>query len=178
MAQDDDTGVDPVSNDGEGSEEDRLAAQRKKRQAKSDRSGGSSMASRAANGQLDDAGDAPEQGEEDDGQFVWEQGRKVTLANIIARGTPVEHHFVFGGRRTRGTGGLMGFDAKPLMIVSGTPGNVVLSPSYDDDGTVVKVAIENHVKAKVVTNADTDEGIGLIAHILDARGYVKSGKAV
>ena len=64
-------------------------------------------------------------GEEDDGQlFVWEQGRKVTLGTLIARGIPVEHAFVFGGKRAKGSGGLMGFDEKPLMIVRGKPGPV------------------------------------------------------
>jgi hypothetical protein len=172
MAKDDETGVDAVSADGAGATDDELEARRKKG------NGGTSMAARAQAGEFDDTGAAPES-EEDDGQgtFVWEQGRKVTLANIIARGTPTEHVFVFGGRRSRGSGGLMGFDAKPLMVVSGMPGPVTLVPTYDDEDKVTKVVVESHVRARNVANADSEEGLLMIAHLLEAHGYVKRDAA-
>lgn len=118
-------------------------------------------------------------GEEDDGQFfVWERGRKVTLGTLIARGTPVEHAFVFGGKRTKGQGGLMGFDEKPLMIVRGKPGPVKIVPTYDsDEEKVTKVTIESHVNAIIVQNADSEDGLALIAHVLDAHGYEKKASA-
>lgn len=180
MAKDDETGVDPVSKDGEGATDDELAARRKAG------NGGGSAKDRAAAAEAEqrlldeeDGKLPPEGGEEDDGQlFVWEQGRKVTLGTLVGRGIPVEHHFVFGGRRVKGSGGLMGFDEQPLMIVRGKPGAVKIVPTYNDDEKVMKVAIENHVEARVIKPADDDEGIALIAHILDAKGYVKSGVAV
>lgn len=174
---DDETGVDPASVDGEGATDDELKARRQKR------NGGGSSATRAEEEQRRlDAEDEPKDGEgvgeEDDGQlFVWEQGRKVTLGTLIARGTPVEHAFVFGGRRTKGGGGLMGFGEKPLMIVRGGVGPVKIVPTYDDDEKVSSVVIEQHVNAKVVHPADSEDGLALIAHVLDAKGYVRSGTA-
>jgi hypothetical protein len=125
-----------------------------------------------------ETGDAPEEGEEDDGQrFVWEQGRKVTLGTLIARSVPVEHHFVFGGRRTKGTGGLMGFDANPIMVVRGKPGPVKIVPTYNDDETVKKVVIESHVIAVVVHNADSADGLALLGDVLAANRYIHTPDA-
>lgn len=182
MAKDDETGIDPVSKDGEGATADELAKRRG--------NGGGSAKDRAAaaqaeqdrldaeDGKLIGDGDAGGASEEDDGQlFVWEQGRKVTLGSLIARNVPVEHHFVFGGRRQKGSGGLMGFDETPLLIVRGKPGKVQIVPTYDEDEKVSKVAIENHVDARIVKPAGSEEGLALIAHILDEKGYVKSGAA-
>jgi len=179
---DTETGITPVAADGEPN----AASLDAKRAAKSN-GGGGSMADRAAaeeQRRLDEedgklpVGDAGAgEGEEDDGQtFVWEQGRKVTLSTLIARGVPIEHHFVFGGKRSKGSGGLMGFDAKPLMIVRGKPSTVKIVPTYKDDETVEKVAIENHVAAVIVQPADSDEGLAMISHILDERGYSRAGK--
>jgi hypothetical protein len=183
MPTDTETGITPVAADGEPN----AASLDAKRAAKGN-GGGGSMADRAAaeeQRRLDEedgklpvgpAGVAGE-GEEDDGQtFVWEQGRKVTLSTLIARGVPIEHHFVFGGKRSKGSGGLMGFDAKPLMIVRGKPSVVKIVPTYKDDETVEKVAIENHVAAVIVMPADSDEGLSMISHILDERGYSRAGK--
>jgi hypothetical protein len=183
MAKDDETGVDPVSKDGEGATEDQLAARRARG---GNGNGGGSAKDRAAAAEAEqrlldeeDGKVPPAGGEEDDGQlFVWEQGRKVTLGTLIGRGIPVEHHFVFGGRRQKGSGGLMGFDETPLLIVRGKPGKVQIVPTYDEDEKVAKVAIENHVDARIVKPAGSDEGLALIAHILDEKGYVKAGVAV
>lgn len=186
MPTDTETGISPVAADGEPN----AAALDAKREAKKNGGGGGgSMADRAAEEQrrLDEedgklsvgaAGDASGDASaaEDELPFVWEQGRKVTLANLIARGVPVEHWFVFGGKRSKGAGGLMGFDAKPLMVVRGKPGPVKIVPTYKDDETVEKVAIENHVAAVIVTPADSDEGMSMIGHILDERGYTRAGK--
>lgn len=109
----------------------------------------------------------------DDGQgmFVWEQGRKVTLATLIARNVKIEHAFVFGGKRSKGAGELMGFDAEPLMIVRGKPGAVKLVPTYDDDEKLEKVVIESHVRAVIVKNADSDEGLALLGAVMERRGW-------
>lgn len=173
--QDPDTGVAPVSTDGGGASDDELAARRG-----GGRGNGGSMAERAAAAQAkldaEDGKGEPDVGEEDDGQmFVWEQGRKVTLGTLIARGISVEHAFVFGGRRSKGSGGLMAFGEKPLMIVRGGVGPVKIVPTYDSDEKIESVVIEQHVVAKIVQPVDSDEGIGMIAHVLEARGYAKSG---
>jgi hypothetical protein len=160
--EDEDTGVKPASKDAEGASDDELAARRR----------GGSTAARGEQAAIEGASGETE-GEEDDGQgiFVWEKGQKVTLTTLIKRGTPIEHAFVFGGKRSKGQGGLMGFDAKPLMVVRGKPGPVKVVPTYDKDENLSKVVIENHVEAVVVANVETDEAIGLIAHVLDAKGW-------
>ena len=124
-----------------------------------------SIAGAAENG----AGEIPaDQGEEDDGQmFVWEQGRKVTLGTLIARGTTVEHAFVFGGKRLKGKGGLMGFDDDALVLVRGRLDKVSLVPTRDDQERVTKVTIETHVAAKTLVNADSDEAKGMLAPIIE-----------
>ena len=109
-------------------------------------------------------------GEEEDGQmFVWEQGRKVTLGTIIARGTTVEHAFVFGGKRLKGKGGLVSFDEDVFLVVRGLVGTTAIVPTRDDQERVTKVTIETHIASKVVVNADSDEAMGLLAGILDKR---------
>lgn len=124
---------------------------------------------RAAAGEVEPE---PDVGVEDDGQmFVWEQGRKVTLSTLTKRGCPIEHAFVFGGRRTKGSGGLMDFGEHPLMIVRGSVGPVKIVPTYDDEEKVSKLTIEQHVNAKIVHNADSEDGLALIAHVLDERGF-------
>lgn len=161
--KDDETGVEPASSDGEGASDDELERRRR----------GGSAKQRGEQQQVADAGEPGDgTGEEDDGQlFVWERGRKVTLGTLIARGTAVEHVFVFGGRRTKGAGGLMSFEDTPLLIVRGKPGPVRVVPTRDDDEKVTKVTVESHVEARIVTNADSEEGLGMIGHILDERGY-------
>lgn len=171
MAKDEDTGIDPASKDGEGATDDELAKRRQGR--------GGSSASRAEEEQARlDAEDAGGTGEEDDGQlFVWEQGRKVTLGTLIARGTPVEHAFVFGGKRLKGRGALMGFEEDALVVVRGRVDKVSVVPTRDDDEKVTKATIATHIASKTLVNADSDEAMGMLAGILDGRGYVKTGEA-
>lgn len=175
MAKDEETGIDPRSKDGEGADDNvrKLPTGSAKERA---------AAAEAEQARLDaedgKAGDGADTPAEDDGQmFVWEQGRKVTLGTLIARNIPVTHHFVFGGRRIKGSGGLMGFDESPLMIVSGKPGKVQIVPTYDEDEKIKSVAIENHVDSRIVKPADSEDGLALIAHILDERGYKRSAAA-
>lgn len=109
--------------------------------------------------------------EADDGQmFVWEQGQKVTLGTLIKRGVTVEHAFVFGGKRLKGRGGLIGHDEDVFVVVRGVVGKTSIMPTRDDQERVTKVTVETHIASKVVLPADSDEGIALIQSVLDARG--------
>lgn len=176
MAEDPDTGIDPVAKDGEPNDDEVS----KRRAAKN---GGGSVADRSlaeeqAKLDAEDGKAEPEIAEADDGQlFVWEQGRKVTLGTLIARGVPVEHAFVFGGKRVKGSGGLMSFDESPLMIVSSKPGAVRVVPKRDDDDKVIKVTVESHVDTRVVHPADSEAGLAMISHILDTRGFKRTTAA-
>lgn len=167
MAKDDETGVDPVSKDGEGASDDELAARRAR-----GANGGSAKDRALADEQAALDGEDAElrqgDGEEDDGQlFVWEQGRKVTLGTLIARGTTVEHAFVFGGKRLKGKGGLMAFDDDAMVLVRGRLDKVAVVPTRDSEEKVTKVTIETHVAAKTLVNADSEEARGMMAAILE-----------
>lgn len=165
MAKDEETGIDPVAQDGEPN----VSEIERRRQQKN----GGSIAERAAaeQAQLDaEDGKGEKIAEADDGQFfVWEQGRKVTLGTLIARGIPVEHAFVFGGKRLKGRGGLMGFDEDVLVVCRGKVGKTSLVPTRDDDEKVTKVTVETHIGARVVVPADSDEAWGMLAAIVERR---------
>lgn len=177
MAKDEETGVDPKAKDGftDGPDGDEVArrraqkdAEEKKAAAAAKKKPGGSAKDRAAQQALD--GDEPETGETDDGQlFVWEQGTKVTLGSLISRSVPVEHVFVFGGKRTKGRGGLMSLDEQPVLVVRGMSGGVKVVPTHNDDGKVTKVVIEQHVLSQLVCPADSDEGEAMVAPILADR---------
>jgi len=116
-----------------------------------------------------------EVGEEDDGQFfVWEQGRKVTLGTLVSRGIPVESAFVFTGKRLKGQGGLMALDDDALVIVRGRVSKVAVVPTRNDEEAVTKVTIETHVAARMLVNADSDEGEALIAPVIEKRNQAKA----
>lgn len=163
---DDETGIDPVSADGEGATDDELSKRRGGKNGGSAKDRGADH--EAAQAALDAEDDPP--GEDDDGQtFLWEQGRKVTLSTLIAKGVPVEHVFVFGSKRTKGQGGLMSLDEQPILVVRGMAGQVKIVPMHDDNGKVTKVTVEQHVNAALVLPADSDQAEALIAPILAAR---------
>lgn len=154
MAVDDETGIDPASKDGEGASDDELAKRR----------GKGSVAGRT---EALDGAEVPV-GEEDDGQlFVWEQGRKVGLSTLITKGVPVEHAFVFGGKRVKGRGGLMALDEQPVLVVRGMAGPVRIVPTHDADGKVTKAVIEQTVNAVIVHPAASEEAVAMIGPILD-----------
>jgi hypothetical protein len=166
--EDKETGIDPVATDGEPSA-DELERRRKARKG----NGGSAKdrALAAEQAQLDGEDGV---GEADDGQlFVWEQGTKVTLGTLIGRNVPVEHAFVFGGKRVPGRGGLMALDEQPILVVRGMAGPVRLVPSHDEHGKVTKVVIEQSVGAVVVHPADSDEAEAMVAPIFAARAARK-----
>lgn len=134
---------------------------------------GRSVAARAAEA-------APEGGEPEDeaGQmemFVWEKGRKVTLGNLITRGTKVEYAFVFGGKRLKGNGQLIGMEEDVFMLSRGKMGHTKLVPTRKDDETVEMVTVEVQIVPKVLKNADSDEAIEMLRPILEARGWEKTG---
>jgi hypothetical protein len=102
----------------------------------------------------------PETGEEEDGQlFVVEQGKRVTLANLYARSTPVEVVFKFQGRSVKGGAetGLIPFsDPELTLIVPARAGKVEIDPTYDAEGNVSKVTIRPHVRAITVYDSRSE----------------------
>jgi len=127
---------------------------------------GGSVAERGAAGE----GEEPTVAEDDDGQFfVWEQGTKVTLSTLVKRGIDVQHVFVFGAKRAKGKGGLMALDEQPVLVVRGITSKVVIVPTHDDQGRVTKVTIESHVAAQVVNPADSEDGMAMLAPIIERR---------
>lgn len=118
-------------------------------------------AARAAASSENDAAAEPFQ-QEDDGQtFMFEQGRKVTLGTLIARGVRVEYEIKLGGKAVKGKGemGLIGFDSPEiLLVVPGRAGKVEIDPTYDADGTIDKVTVRAHIKPQMVYDASTEAG--------------------
>lgn len=161
----DEQGIDAKAKDGEPNgksqaERDQLAMARARKEAAADEKKGQP---------IDDQ--QPAQGEEDDGQmFVWEQGRKVTLGSLVARGIPVEHAFVFGGKRLKGSGGLVSFEDDVLVVVRGKMSNTNVVATRDDDERVTKVTIETHISSKVVAPADSEHAMQLLAGVFERRG--------
>lgn len=174
MMAKDENGIDPKATDGEPDENmtqaeaDQLAMARARKQAESDQQAAEALG--AKRGQpIDEQGD--DIGEEDDGQmFVWEQGHKVTLGTLIQRGIPVEHAFVFGGKRLKGSGGLVGHNDDVLAITRGKVGKTSIVPTRDDDERVTKVTVETHIAAKVIAPADSEHGMDLLRAVFDKRG--------
>jgi hypothetical protein len=173
MPTDTETGITPVAADGEPN----AASLDAKRAAKTNgNGGGGSMADRAAalesEQQALDAEDGkPQEGEEDDGQlFVWEQGRKVTLGTLIARGIPIEHAFVFGGKRLKGRGQLMAFEDDAVIVGRGKVEKVSIVPTRDGDEKITKATIETHIALKVVVPANSDEAAGLLRGTYERAG--------
>lgn len=173
----DDQGIAPKAKDGEpnGADADELKRRRELAAAReraeeeatgmSDHGDGDGKRGKPIDGQ------EPEIGEEDDGQmFVWEQGSKVTLGTLISRGVAVEHAFVFGGKRLKGRGGLVSFNDDVLVVCRGIVGKTSLVPTRDDQERVTKVVVETHIAAKVVVPADSEDGMSLLASVLEKRG--------
>lgn len=133
---------------------------------------GRSVAERAA-----EAAKNGEEPEGDDGQlemFIWEQGRKVTLQQLLGRGTPVEYAFVFGQKRLKGNGQLIGLDEDVFMLSRGKMGHTKLVPTRGDDEKATKVTVEVQIVPKLLKNADTDEALEMLRPILEKRGWAKT----
>jgi hypothetical protein len=130
--------------------------------------GGSSISERAENG-------GEQIGEEADGQlFVWEQGRKVSLGNLIPRGVDIENVFVFTGKRVKGKGAnLMALDESGLLLVRFLSGGPRPVPTHDENEKVTKVTVEQHVITKTVTAIESQplEAIAALRPVLDRLGY-------
>jgi hypothetical protein len=97
-------------------------------------------------------------GEEDDGQmFVFEQGRKVTLGTLIGRGTPVTYEVKLTGRTLKGPGNLIAFNDPDVTLVAlGRAGRVITDPTYNDDGSVKSVHVQQEIKTRTFYDARTD----------------------
>lgn len=110
--------------------------------------------------------------EADDGQmFVWEHSRRVTLGTLIARAIPIKYVWVFGGKRIKGRGGLVGFDTDVPLVVRGLPSRTNIVVTRDEDERVTAATIEMHTAAKEVLNADSEEAIAMLGGIFEARGW-------
>lgn len=137
---------------------------------------GRSVAERVKQGEFDDSASA-ETEEEDDGQvhFVWERGKKVTLNQLIKRGSvAVEHAFVFGGKRVKGGSSLMDWDDAAILVSRGMPGKVSIVPTRgggDDGEGITKVVVETHVPLAVVYAADTEAAVDLVRPMFRKAGF-------
>lgn len=129
---------------------DELARRRASRNGETN---GSSLADRA--GEDDDP--VPNADEQFEFELV-EQGKTVTLSQLIARGTPTIQEWKFEGMSVKGSGGLVPFSRPDLLLlVDGRAGKVEVDPTYDDEGKVEKVTIRPHVKARYVMDARTEQ---------------------
>ncbi len=119
--------------------------------------GGLSIADRVNGGE----GDEYEQEE----LFVLEQGRRVTISNLIARNTPIEYRMTLNSRSFRGGGdmGLLPFSSPEiLLIVPARQGKVIAEPTYDEGGEVEKVTIRCNFKPLTAHDATSAEGRALL----------------
>ncbi|MCA1571241.1 MAG: hypothetical protein LC798_13160 [Chloroflexi bacterium] len=106
------------------------------------------------------AGEAATQ-EEDDGQVAFvveEHGRRMTLNQLIQRGTPVEHRIVMGSKSTQLTGGLLDPTRDIFLAVRGVLGDVKVAFTRDAEESIDKVTIYQNVTPKNVQNAQTEAG--------------------
>lgn len=115
------------------------------------------------------AGDvpAPSEPEEEfeEELFVLEQGRRVTVSQLVQRGTPVEYAMNLNSKSIRGGGdmGLLSYsDPNIILIVPARQGKVVHDPTYDDDGMVVKVTVRVNFKPQTVHDVSSPEGRALL----------------
>jgi hypothetical protein len=114
-----------------------------------------------ANGTTPD-GDEDERGEDPPELFeLYEHGKRVTLATLYARNTPVEFEFILGGKGIKGAAGmgLVAFtDPDLTLVVPGRAGKVEVDPTYDADGNIKKVRIAQHFKPRMAYDARTEAG--------------------
>lgn len=96
--------------------------------------------------------------EEADGQlFVPEHGRRVGLADLFKRGTPVTFEVKLTGKVLKGPGNLVAFsDPDVMLVVPGRAGPVVQDPVYDEDGNVKEVHVRQTIKARTFYDARSD----------------------
>lgn len=110
-------------------------------------------------------GDEPDQGE----LFVLEQGKKVTLASLYARSTPVVLEWKFTGKAVKGSGenGLISFDDPDIvLVVPARAGKVEIDPTYNDDGSIKHVTLRPNVKAKTVYDARSEGAKSLMSALV------------
>lgn len=178
--RDDDTGVDPVAKDGDVDEG--KVADIETRRAKNGGTGGSTAARAAAlaaeQAKLDGEDEAPIDTADDGQMFIWEQGRKVTLGTLIARGTPIEHAIVFGGKRVKGAGALMAFDEDVTAITRWRVSKTSIVPTRDDEERVTKVVIETHVAVRMApVSVDVEAGVEMMRSFVAAYDERRRGAA-
>lgn len=116
------------------------------------------------------AGDAvepaePAEPEEPEELFVLEQGRRVTISSLVARGTSVEYKVNMNAKSIPGGSdmGLLPYSNPDiLLIVPARQGDVRHSPTYDQDGMVKKVTVYVNFKPLTFHDATSPEGRALL----------------
>lgn len=113
--------------------------------------------------------------EEDDGQhamfFAVENGKSVTLAQLVKRGTPVEVKYKLSGKAIPNvSGGLMDpYLTSHLVVADCVMDDVDIQYIRDGNGTVEKVVQYVTLKPRVVQNALSEAGTVLIQEAVKAR---------
>lgn len=159
MAKDDGKAKDAKPN---GESKDEIAARR--RQREEEEKGKTSDPLGDGNGKDVEQRAAEAEGkaeEEDDGQFAFvveEHGRRMTLNQLIARGTSVEYRLDLRGKSIplTGGGGLLPPNEDVYLLVRGRPGEVKVSYTRDGDENITKATVFTSVPPKVVLNANTE----------------------
>lgn len=116
------------------------------------------------------AGDEPEASEtseasEPEELFVLEQGRRVTVSQLVARGIPIEYRVTMNSKSLKGGGdmGLLSYkDPDILLVVPARQGKVVHDPTYSEEGDVTKVTIRVNFKPLTAHDATSREGRALL----------------
>lgn len=109
--------------------------------------------------------DLPENQADPEELFVLEQGRRVTISQLVARGTTVEYRVTLNSKSLRGGGdmGLLSYnDPDILLVVPARQGKVVHDPTYTEDGDVEKVTVRVNFKPLTVHSATSLEGRALL----------------
>lgn len=97
--------------------------------------------------------------------FVLEHGRRVTIGQLIPRGTTVEYRVNLNAKSIKGGGdmGLLSFgDPDILLVVPARQGKVIPNPTYDEDGNLEKVTLVVNFKPLAAHDATSREGRALL----------------
>ena len=112
----------------------------------------------------DRAGDEPEPAEQEE-LFVLEQGRRVTLSQMISRGTTIEYRVTMNTKSIKGGNdmGLLPFNSPDILLVApARQGKVTIDPTYNEDGDVLKVTVRVSFKPLTIHDATSVEGRALL----------------
>lgn len=90
--------------------------------------------------------------------FVLEQERRVGLAQLYARGTPVTFEVKLTGVQLKGPANLIAFSEPDVTLVTlARAGKVEVDPTYDSDGNVKEVRVRQNIKARRFFDARSED---------------------